>query len=293
MSHSGAPARERLAIALGISAAIVVAEVAGGIVSHSLALFADAGHTLTDVGALLLSYIAVKLAERATSARHTFGLHRAEILAAFINAQILLIACGAILYEAYRRLRRPENVATLPMILFGVFALAANGISLLFLHPHRGESLNLKGAYLEVAADTLASSAVIVGAVLIARTGARWIDPVLSAAIALFILPRTASILRQSAHILLEGAPSEIDQADLIALLGRLPGVTSIHDLHLWTLTSGVHYASLHVAILPAADPSHVLANVQDCLRKEKHIEHVTVQIEVCDPADCDPALRH
>jgi cobalt-zinc-cadmium efflux system protein len=293
MPHSRTPARERLAIALGISAAIVVAEVAGGIVSHSLALFADAGHTLTDLGALLLSYIAVKFAERSTSPRHTFGLDRAEILAAFINAQVLLVACAAILYEAYRRFRAPENVAALPMLAFGLFALAANGLSLHFLHPHRAENLNLKGAYLEVAADTLASAAVIAGAVLIAKTGARWIDPALSAAIALFILPRTVSLLRQAAHILLEGAPSEIDQADLISLLGQLPGVNSIHDLHLWTLTSGVHYASLHVSIFPEADPSQVLAHVQDSLRREKHIEHVTVQIEVCDPADCDPALRH
>ena len=293
MPHSRKPARERLAIALGISAAIVVAEVVGGLVSHSLALFADAGHTLTDLGALLLSYIAVKLAERRTSPKHTFGLDRAEILAAFINAQILLVACVGILYEAYRRLRSPETVAALPMLAFGVFALAANGISLLFLHPHREDSLNMKGAYLEVAADTMASVAVIAGAAVIAKTGARWIDPGLSALIALFILPRTLSLLRQSAHILLEGAPSEIDQLDLLALLRRLPGVNSVHDLHLWTLTSGVHYASLHVSILPDADPSQVLSDVQSCLRQEKHIEHATVQIEECDPADCDPALRH
>jgi cobalt-zinc-cadmium efflux system protein len=293
VTRSRAPARQRLAIALGISAAIVVAEVLGGIVSHSLALFADAGHTLTDFGALLLSYIAVKFAERSTSPRHTFGLDRAEVLAAFINAQVLLLACGWILYESYRRIMVPADVAALPMLLFGVFALAANAISLRFLHPHRDESLNLKGAYLEVAADTLASAAVIVAAALIAKTGARWIDSALSAAIALFILPRTVSLLRQSAHILLEGAPADIDQADLLGLLGRHPGVMSIHDLHLWTLTSGVHYASLHVAILPDADPSEVLAHVQDSLRREKHIEHATIQIEVCDPAECDPALRH
>ena len=293
MTRSRAPVRERLSIALGISAAIVVTEVFGGIVSHSLALLADAGHTLTDLGALLLSYIAVKVSERSTSPRHTFGLHRAEILAAFINAQVLLLASGWILYESYRRIMVPGDVAALPMLLFGVFALAANGISLRFLHPHRAENLNLKAAYLEVAADTLASAAVIVGAATIARTGAKWIDPALSAAIALFILPRTVTLLRQSAHILLEGAPSEIDQADLLGLLGRLPGVMSVHDLHLWTMTSGVHYASLHVAILPDADPSEVLTHVQDSLRREKHIEHATVQIEVCDPADCDPALLH
>ena len=293
MTHSHGTAGRRLATALGISAAIVLAEVAGGIVSHSLALLADAGHALTDFAALLLSYVAVRLAERSASPRHTFGLYRAEILAAFINAQILLVACGAILYESYRRFVRPSDVAAVPMLLFGVFALAANGLSLRFLHSHREESLNLKGAYLEVASDTLASAAVIAAAAVIAGTGARWIDPALSAAIALFILPRTVSLLRQSAHILLEGAPSDIDQEDLRQLLCRLPGVLSIHDLHLWTLTSGVHYASLHVAIPPGAEAPEVLLRVQECLRREKHIEHATIQIEVCETSECDPAPKH
>lgn len=293
MTRSRATARQRLAAALGISATIVLAEVAGGIVSHSLALLADAGHALTDFAALLLSYIAVRFAERSASPRHTFGLYRAEILAAFINAQVLLLACGAILYESYRRIARPSDVAALPMLLFGVFALAANGLSLLFLHPHREQNLNLKGAYLEVASDTLASAAVIAAAAVIAKTGARWIDPALSAAIALFILPRTVSLLRHSAHILLEGAPSDIDQEGLRELLCRLPGVLSIHDLHLWTLTSGVHYASLHVAIPPGADSSEVLLRVQDCLRREKSIDHATIQIEVCETLECDPAPQH
>lgn len=279
--------------ALAISATIVLAEVAGGIVSHSLALLADAGHTLTDFGALLLSYIAVRLADRSASPRHTFGLYRAEVLAAFINAQVLLLACGGILWESYRRISAPRDIATVPMALFGILAFAANAVSLLFLRPHRHETLNLKGAYLEVASDLFASGAVVAAAALIARTGRRWIDPALSAAIALFILPRAISLLRQCAHILLEGAPSEIDQEDLRRLLERLPGVHSIHDLHLWTLTSGVHYASLHVAILPDADSSQVLARVQDSLRLKKHIEHATIQIEVCDPSECPPALRH
>ncbi|MGH9442520.1 MAG: cation diffusion facilitator family transporter [Thermoanaerobaculia bacterium] len=292
MTSSHSTARRKLAAALGIAAAIVLAEVVGGIVSHSLALLADAGHALTDFAALLLSYIAVRFAERSPSARHTFGLYRAEILAAFINAQVLLLACGAILYESFRRFGEPSDVSAVPMFLFAVFALLANGLSLRFLHSHRDENLNLKGAYLEVVSDTLASAAIIVAAAVIARTGARWIDPALSAAIALFILPRTVSLLRQSAHILLEGAPPDIDQEGLRGLLCDLPEVSSIHDLHLWTLTSGVHYASLHVAIPPGADSSRVLMRIQDCLR-EKHIEHATIQIEVRESSECDPAPRH
>jgi cobalt-zinc-cadmium efflux system protein len=289
VTRSGTPARRRLAAALAISATIVLAEVVGGILSHSLALLADAGHALTDFGGLLLSYIAVRLADRTASPRHTFGLFRAEVLAAFINAQILLIAGLAILYEAYRRLHRPPEIHTLPMIAFAGVALAANSVSLTVLHPHRDEGLNLKTAYLEVASDALASGAVIAAAVAIAITGRGWIDAALSAVIALFILPRTVALLRQSAHILLEGAPSEIDQEDLRGLLQGLPGVSSVHDLHLWTLTSGVHYATLHVAIASGTDPSRVLADCQECLRREKNIDHATIQIE----QGCDPALRH
>jgi len=286
-------ARGRLAAALGVSAAILAIEMAGGFVAHSLALWADAGHVLTDVAALSLSYIAVRFAERGTSRRHTFGLYRAEILAAFINAQALLLVCAAILYEAYRRLQAPEPTAPLPMLAFGAAALAGNLFSVRFLHPHRHENLNLRGAYLEVATDALAAIAVIVAAVAIAMTGRLWIDPALSAAIAIFILPRTISLLKQSAHILLEGAPSEVDQPALTDVLQRLPGVLSVHDLHVWTLTSGVHCASLHVAIGLDADPSSVLRDVEEKLRTEQHIEHATIQIEVREAADCGPLARH
>ncbi len=291
--RSRTEARRRLAAALAVSAAILAVEVAGGWISHSLALLADAGHVLTDVAALSLSYIAVRFAERGISPRHTFGLYRAEILAAFINAQVLLLVCAAILYEAWRRLQAPAPVASIPMLVFGGVALAGNLLSARFLHAHRHENLNLRGAYLEVAADALAAGAVIAAAVAIAVTGRLWIDPALSAAIAVFILPRTVSLLRQSAHILLEGAPAEVDQPGLTGVLERIPGVLSVHDLHVWTLTSGIHCASLHVAIGPGADPSDVLRGVEEKLRTEQHIEHATIQIEVREPADCGPLAHH
>jgi cobalt-zinc-cadmium efflux system protein len=278
---------------LAIAIAIFATDVVGGLISHSLALWADAGHTLTDVAALSLSYIAIRFANRGASSRHTFGLYRAEILAAFINAQALLIACAGILYEAYRRLKTPEPIAPLPMLAFGAVALAGNLLSVRFLHPHHRENLNLRSAYLEVAADALAASAVIVAAVVIATTGRLWIDPALSAAIAVFILPRTISLLKQTAHILLEGAPSEIDQPVLTQVLQRLPGVVSIHDLHVWTLTSGVHCASLHVAIGADANPSSILREVEDALRREQHIDHATIQIEVREEVECGPLAGH
>ncbi len=290
---SRAETRRRLGGALAISGTLVVVEAAGGAIAHSLALWADAGHVLTDAAALSLSYIAVRIAERGASAKHTFGLYRAEILAAFINAQILLVVCAAILWEAWRRLERPAPVAPIPMLAFGAVALAANVASVRFLHPHRNESLNVKGAYLELAADALAAAAVVVGAVVIAVTGREWIDPALSAAIAVFILPRTVSLLRQSAHILLEGAPAEVDQPMLTVGLQGLSGVLSIHDLHVWTLTSGVHCASLHVAIAPGSDASAVLREVEAKLRADHHVEHATIQIEVREPAECAPLARH
>jgi len=292
-SEDRARARRGLAGALAVCGVIFAIEAAGGAIAHSLALWADAGHVLTDAAALSLSYIAVRIAERGASARHTFGLYRAEILAAFINAQILLVVCGAILWEAWRRLEHPAPIAPLPMLAFGAVALAGNVVSVRFLHPHRDESLNLRGAYLEVAADALAAIAVVAGAAAIAATGAVWIDPVLSAAIAVFILPRTVSLLRKSAHILLEGAPAEVDQPGLTVGLRGLAGVLSVHDLHVWTLTSGVHCASLHVAIAPDTDPSAVLRAVEEKLRTDHHVEHATIQIEVREPAECAPLARH
>jgi len=286
-------ARRRLAAALAISLAIMAVEAVGGFVAHSLALWADAGHVLTDVAALSLSFIAIRIAERGVSRRHTFGLYRAEILAAFINAQVLLLVCAGILYEAYRRFEHPEPVAPLPMLAFGAVALAGNLASVRLLHPHRDRNLNLRGAYLEVAADALAAMSVILAAGAIAITGKRWLDPALSAAIAVLILPRTLSLLRQSAHILLEGAPSEVDQPGLTGVVAAVPGVLSVHDLHVWTLTSGVHCASLHVAIESDTDPSAVLRAVEERLRTEQHIEHATIQIEVREPAECGPLARH
>lgn len=286
-------ARRRLAAALSVSVAILILEAAGGFVAHSLALWADAGHVLTDVAALSLSYIAIRIGERGASARHTFGLYRAEILAAFINAQLLLVVCAGILWEAGRRWRHPHPIAPLAMLAFGVAALAGNAASVRLLHPHREHNLNLRGAYLEVFADALAAASVVLAAAAIALTGKVWLDPALSAAIALLILPRTLSLLRQSAHILLEGAPSEVNQTGLAGVIGEVEGVLSVHDLHVWTLTSGVHCASLHVAIGPETNGSAVLRAVEERLRAEGSIDHATIQIEVREPEECAPLVRH
>jgi cobalt-zinc-cadmium efflux system protein len=289
MSQSGAKRRARpLSVALGIAVGLLVFEVVGGFLSHSLALLADAGHLLTDVAALTLSSVAAWIAGRSSSEQHTFGLQRAEILAAFINAQVLLMVCLGLLWEAWRRISDPRPVHPALMALVSGVALAGNLLALRTLHPHQGHNLNLRGAYLEVAADALSSGAVLAAALLISLTGLLWIDPVVSAAIALLILPRTISLLRQSAHILLEGAPLDIDQESLTRSLAKLPGVASIHDLHIWTLTSGVHCASLHASTLSAADPAETLERIQHALQDEGHIEHATIQLEPRDRSECE-----
>jgi cobalt-zinc-cadmium efflux system protein len=290
MESSGV--RTRLAAALGVSIAILVIEAVGGLLSGSLALLADAGHLLSDVGGLLLAYAAARVADRAASRRHTFGLHRAEILAAFVNAQFLLLAAGAIVWTAYRRLAAPPHIRTGGMFFFGVAALAGNLVSVRLLHPHRHGSLNVAGAYLEVFSDALASLAVIAASLLIRARGWLWLDPALSTVIAVFLVPRTVALLLRSAHILLEGAPAEVDQGRIREVVCRLPGVESVHDLHVWTLTSGVHSASLHVAVSPAADPAAVLPSVEETLRCEAGIEHSTIQIEARPATDCESA-RH
>lgn len=266
--------------ALLLTLSFLAVETIGGFVSGSLALLADAAHMLTDAGALVLSYAAMTLAERRTTSRHTYGLHRAEILAAFVNAQVLLIVSGFIFYEAYKRLSAPPEIAAGLMLWVAVAGLVANLISMRLLQQGSEKSLNMKAAYLEVLTDMLGSLGVIVAALLMAPTGWYWIDPVVSAGIGLLIVPRTITLLRKSAHVLLEGSPGDIDLGNLKEEVSKLPGVESLHDLHVWTLTSGLHAASLHVRAADRASHDAVLAAVQTFLRERIGVEHATVQVE-------------
>jgi cobalt-zinc-cadmium efflux system protein len=253
-----------------------------------LALLADAAHMLTDVGALMLSYAAATLAERPSTTRHTFGLHRAEILAAFVNAEVLLLASGFIFYEAYQRLSQPPDVKTGLMIGVAVAGLAANLLSMRLLHGGQEESLNVKAAYLEVLTDMLGSLGVIGAALVMARTGWYWVDPLVSAGIGLFIVPRTVSLLRESAHVLLEGTPIGIDLLGLRGDMMAVPGVEEVHDLHVWTLTSGMHSATAHVRVLTDSPRGDVLRAVQQLLRDRAGVEHATIQVEWGEGAACD-----
>jgi cobalt-zinc-cadmium efflux system protein len=235
----------------------------------------------------------VALSERAPTGRHTFGLARAEILAAFVNAQLLLLASAGILYEAWRRFREPPAIQTHLMVWIAAVGLTANLFAVALLHSGRWGSLSLRAAYLEVVTDALGSVAVIAGAIVMSYT--RWygLDAILSAAIALLILPRAIGILRESAHILLEGAPAEIDMPLLRRRILELPGVEEIHDLHCWTLTSGLHSASVHIRASAGAVRSEVLAEVQGVLRDGAGVDHATIQVEQGEEVVCHVTPGH
>jgi len=279
--------KRRLLAALGVTVAALAAEVAGGLVSRSVALLADATHLFADIAALILAYAAMNLADRAPTGRHTFGLSRAEVLAAFVNAQILLVVALSVLYASIRRFQEPVEVRTGVMFWVAAAGLAANLFAMGLLSRGRASSLNLRAAYLEVLTDTLGSLAVIAAALAIPATGWRWLDPLVSVGIALFILPRAAGLLRKSAHILLEGAPGEVDLPALRERILEVPGVEELHDLHCWTLTSGLHSASLHIRASSETPRGQVLETVQKVLRDEARVDHATIQVEWGSESTC------
>ena len=285
--------KRRLRLALILTIGVLVLEVAGGIVTHSLALLADAAHMFTDVAALTLAWAGLALGERAPTRRHTFGLGRAEVLAAFINAQLLLVASLAILWEAWQRFRAPGPIHTDLMLAVAAIGLAVNVAAARLLHAGRRGSLGVRAAYLEVLTDALASLAVIVAAIVMKRTGWYGLDALLSAAIALLILPRGFGILREAAHILLEGAPADIDIPRLRDAILAVPGVETIHDVHFWTLTSGQHSASVHIRAAARSPRGEVLKGVQRVLREDAGVDHATIQIEQGDETLCHIEPEH
>jgi cobalt-zinc-cadmium efflux system protein len=284
--------RRRLRVAIAVTVGVLLVEVAGGLLSGSLALLADAAHVFADIGALTLAYAAATLAERAPTGRHTFGLYRAEVLAAFVNAQVLLVMALFIGYEAVQRLAHPIAIHAGLMLGIGTVALAGNLVSVLLLARGRKASLNLRAAYLEVLMDALGALAVVAAAVAIPATGWTWIDPALSGTIALVILPRAVGLLRQSAHILLEGAPGEIDVPALRRLLSDVSGVEEVHDLHFWTLTSGLHSASVHIRASTDIPRAELLAAVQRLLQEQAGVAHATIQVEWGAEMTCHASNR-
>lgn len=276
--------RGRLAVVLVLTLAVLVAEVVGAVVSGSLALLADAGHMATDAVGIALALTAVGLAQRPARGRRTFGWQRAEILAAVANGLLLLGVAGYVLVEAVRRIGNPPEIASGLVLAVGVVGLVVNLVSLAVLHQGQGESLNLRGAYLEVLADALGSVAVIVAALVIAVTGWTPADTVASLAIGVLVLPRAWSLLREALDVLLEAAPRGVDLDRVREHILGVDGVVGVHDLHAWTITSGSPVLSAHVVVTDAAlEAGHggrVLDALCVCLGAHFDMEHCTFQLE-------------
>jgi len=286
----GSRNKRQLVLVLGLTTMFMAVEVAAGLYTHSLALLADAAHMLTDAGGLALALFAIWFAEKPATPERTYGYYRAEILAAAVNAMVLLGISGLVLYEAYQRFRTPPTVQSKPMLLVAALGLLVNVAGLALLRSGSRESLNMKGAYYELFSDALTSVGVIIAASVMWATGWYYADPLLSAAIGLFIVPRTWRLLSEAVGILLEGTPSDVNLARLRETLLQIPGVATVHDLHVWVLTSGVYAMSLHAVLHDGADHDDVRRAICDHARIAFKISHATVQVE---RAGCLPAETH
>jgi cobalt-zinc-cadmium efflux system protein len=282
--------RRALAIAMSLSASIAIAEIVGVIITGSLVLLADAAHMAADAAGIGLSLLAAYFAGRPATGHRTFGFARAEILAAMVNALVLLGMAAFIFTEGIMRLASPKPVTSSLLIVFGVVALLGNGISLLVLHRGQGESLNVRGAFLEVAADTLGAAAVIITGLVIEFTGFTRADPIASLAVGVLILPRTWQLLREVVEILLEASPADIDLTELRRHMTGLDGVREVHDLHVWTITSGLPVLSAHIVVDPEVmamgHSAMMLDSLQACLRGHFDVTHSTFQLEPAGHAD-------
>lgn len=282
--HSAAAAnRGRLLAVFVLTLAIFAVEAVGGFAANSLALLADAGHMLTDVAGIGLALLAIWIGSRPANAERTFGYQRLEILAAVVNA-LLLFGVGAfILVAAIQRLAAPPEVASGLMIAVALVGLAGNGVSLRLLVNAQAQSLNVRGAYLEVLSDFVSAAAVIVAGLVIALTGVATADAIASILIGLLIFPRTWRLLRDAVDVLLEATPKGLDMTLVRSHILEAPGVTDCHDLHVWTITSGMNVVSAHVIVAPDAEPAAVLDHLCECLAGFFDIEHSTFQIETAD----------
>ncbi|WP_185985480.1 cation diffusion facilitator family transporter [Aureimonas mangrovi] len=287
--HSGG-SRRKIGIAAALTGTFMLAEAAGGLISGSLALLADAGHMLVDFAGLALAYLAITLSTRPANARNTFGLARLPILVAFGNGLVLFFIAAVIMIEAARRLAQPVEVLAGPMLAIAIGGLLVNIIAFLILHGGDKEDLNLRGALLHVMGDLLGSVAAIAASLIIMATGWMPIDPILSVLVCLIILGNAWRLVRDSGHILLEGAPEGIDaEAVRPALSSKVPGLEDIHHFHVWTLTPKRRAATLHARVAEGADEIETIRAIKAVLREEFAVAHTTVEVErgVCaDEAD-------
>lgn len=278
--------RRALAIVLVLTLAYAGFEVIGGVWTNSLSLLADAAHMLTDVGGLALALFATWIAQRPATPQKTYGYYRVEVLAAAINAVVLLGAGVYVLYEAFQRLQDPPEVISTPVLVVAVIGLVVNLIGMRILHGGAQTSLNVEGAFLEVLSDMLGSVAVIIAALVMWLTGWYYADPLASIVISVMIVPRTWRLLSNAVHVLMEGTPASVDISHVEAALLTLDEVEQVHDLHVWTLTSGMNTLSAHVLVRGVdglADGQRVLERINALLRERFDLHHTTIQLEYRD----------
>ncbi|MBW0291391.1 cation transporter [Rhodococcus sp. MH15] len=271
----------KLWIAAGLGLVTFVLQVTVGLLTSSLALLSDSAHVFTDIFGIFMALAAILVAQRAARRPdRTFGMYRTEVFAALANAILLFAVAGWVLYEAASRFTDPPEVPGLPVATVAVVGLAMNVIAFLMLRSGAKESINIRGAYLEVMADMVGSIGVLVSGLVTLAFGWRYADPVIGVAIGLFVLPRAFNLGRHAVRILLQQAPDRIDVTSIIEKINALPGVVDAHDLHVWTLTSGMEVASVHVTAVSDADPTTVLAATRTLLAEEFELGHATVQVE-------------
>lgn len=285
-SHGAGASTRRLAIALGLTTTFLIAELVGAFVFDSLALLSDAAHMFTDSAALAIALAAVKIGQRPPDDQRTFGYRRFEILAAAFNAILLFAVAGYILIEGAGRFFAPQPVESVGMLIVATLGLLVNLIAMRILAGGKEDSLNLKGAYLEVWADMLGSLGVIAAAIAIYFTGLNWIDPIVAIGIGLWVLPRTWILLRDTTHILLQGVPRGFDLKAIRTAMGEIVGVTGVHDLHLWSVAGDDASLTAHVAIGGGEDAEAVRRAVEDVLEVRFSIHHVTIQTEAVPCTD-------
>lgn len=271
-----------LTIALGITGTFLAVEVVAGVLTGSLALISDATHMMTDTIGLAIALAAIRIGQRPTDSRRTFGYQRFEILAAAFNAILLFGVAGYILFEGYRRLTEPTEIQSGAMLVVAALGLVVNLIAMRLLDDGKSTSLNLKGAYLEVWSDFLGSLGVIAASFVIMLTGWRWVDPVVAIAIGLWVLPRTWLLLKEVLNVLLEGVPEGLNLNDIAAALAAIPGVNSVHDLHVWALSSDSPSLSAHL-VTGSHDQEAVRLAAGEAMLGRFAIRHLTLQTETTD----------
>lgn len=293
MAHIDSSISKRLIFAITLTSFTLVAEIIGGIWSNSLALLSDAGHVFLDLFALILSLAAIKLAAQPAGERHSYGWHRAEVLASLINGLTVLLMAVGILYEGSKRLIAPEAVQTTPMLVIAVLGLIANLLAAKGLHGHSHDDLNVRSAFLHVIGDAAASVGVIAGAILMHYTGWYQADPLISIAIGLLILVGAGRVLREAVHILMEGVPRGMTVEQVAAQIRGIDGVLDVHHLNIWTVCSHIFALSAHVEIEPSYDGlrTQLMHTIEHELQHSFHITHTTIQFD-CSTCNSGPLIK-